>query len=231
MVESPGKMYALATTLTLLAIVAVILRFWARRIKDVRLSWDDYLIALASISTIGTGVCMFVGAATGSLGRHTEVTSENMPVFSDRAEVFGKITYISQLTQTMTFGFTKIAVILSYRRIFSLSTFSMLSWAMIGLTAIWTFAFFTANLLQCLPISENWDRFGQTPGACIHTTMMYLAQAWSDVFTDVAILSMPLPWIWKLQMAPMRKICVVLLFQLGALWVFPRSFLHETHES
>lgn len=83
MVESPGKMYALATTLTLLAIVAVILRFWARRIKDVRLSWDDYLIALASvnslplilesglvrltvfyflkISTIGTGVCMFVG--------------------------------------------------------------------------------------------------------------------------------------------------------------------------
>lgn len=131
MVESPGKMYALAATLTLLAIVAVILRFWARRIKDIRLSWDDYLIALAlvnslplilesglvrltvfyflKISTIGTGVCMFVGqylqlskyrgyanlkstgAATGSLGRHTEVTSENMPVFSDRAEVFGKV--------------------------------------------------------------------------------------------------------------------------------------------
>lgn len=85
----------------------------------------------------------------------------------------------------------------------------MLSWAMIGLTAIWTFAFFTANLLQCLPISENWDRFGQTPGACIHTTMMYLAQAWSDVFTDVAILSMPLPWVCELPLAPDNGSCSI----------------------
>ena len=131
MVESPGKMYALATTLTLLALAAVICRFWARRIKNIRPSWDDYLIVLAlvsslslivesglarltvfclpKISTVGTGVCMFVGkylqlsrhrkyakpkcegAAVGSLGRHTEVTSESIPIFSDRAEVFGKV--------------------------------------------------------------------------------------------------------------------------------------------
>ena len=82
MVETPGKMYALATVLTLLAILAIILRFWARRVKKVRPSWDDYLIVLAlvlshltllfsgggltllsfpKISTIGTGVCMVVG--------------------------------------------------------------------------------------------------------------------------------------------------------------------------
>lgn len=65
---------------------------------------------------------------------------------------------------------------------------------MIGLTVTWTIAFFTANLLQCLPISDNWS-LGFTPDACIRTEMMYLAQAWSDVFTDVLILSMPLPWV------------------------------------
>ena len=70
--------------------------------------------------------------------------------------------------------------------------------------------------------------------------MMYLAQAWSDVFTDVMILSMPLPWVslfhsqlrtlanptqlWKLQMAPMRKFCVVLIFQLGLLYVSSEPF-------
>ena len=47
--ESPGKMYALATVLTTLAIVAVILRFYARRIKKVRPSWDDYSIVLALV--------------------------------------------------------------------------------------------------------------------------------------------------------------------------------------
>ena len=47
--ESPGKMYALATVLTVLAIVAVILRFYSRRIKKVHLSWDDYSVVLALV--------------------------------------------------------------------------------------------------------------------------------------------------------------------------------------
>ena len=122
-------MYALATVLTLLAILAIILRFWARRVKKVRPSWDDYLIVFAlvlsdvayrsgvgrltlflKISTIGTGVCMVVGqqfpsgfgdrsaelerlgTAAGSLGRHSQVTSEGMPVFDARAEVLLKVS-------------------------------------------------------------------------------------------------------------------------------------------
>lgn len=73
---------------------------------------------------------------------------------------------------------------------------------MIGLASIWTIAFFAANLLQCLPISENWSSLGAAPGTCIRTTLMYLAQAWSDVFTDVVILSMPLPWVCELAFTP-----------------------------
>lgn len=45
--ESPGKMYALAVTLTLLAIVAVILRSVARRLTKSGLAWDDFLIVIA----------------------------------------------------------------------------------------------------------------------------------------------------------------------------------------
>ena len=78
----------------------------------------------------------------------------------------------------------------------------MVSWVMIGLTITWTVAFFAANLLQCLPIYENWNSLGAAPGTCIRTTMMYLAQAWSDVFTDVMILSMPLPWVSDLFSTP-----------------------------
>ncbi|CAF9929271.1 MAG: hypothetical protein ALECFALPRED_004287 [Alectoria fallacina] len=200
MIESPGKMYALASVLTILAIVAVILRFYARRIKKIRPSWDDYLIVLALVSTIGTGVCMFVGAAIGGLGRHTNVTPDGMPIFNGRMEML------------FTLG-------LNNPKIFTLRTFSIISWVMIGLTITWTIAFLAANLLQCLPISEDWASLDATSGTCINTIMMYLAQAWSDVFTDILILSMPLPWIWRLQMARMRKFFLVLMFQLGALVV------------
>ena len=47
--ESPGKMYALASVLTMLAILAVMLRFYSRHIKKICLSWDDYFIMLALV--------------------------------------------------------------------------------------------------------------------------------------------------------------------------------------
>ena len=49
MAESAGKMYALATVLSLLAIIATALRFYARRIKQASLSWDDYIILPALV--------------------------------------------------------------------------------------------------------------------------------------------------------------------------------------
>jgi len=54
MAESPEKMYAIATIMTILAVLAVGLRFWARLVKKSGLSWDDYMIlpALVCCSTI-----------------------------------------------------------------------------------------------------------------------------------------------------------------------------------
>ena len=49
--ETPGKMYALATVLSILAIVAVALRFYSRRIKKVSPSWDDFCVVLALVMT------------------------------------------------------------------------------------------------------------------------------------------------------------------------------------
>ena len=50
--ETPGKMYALGTVLTILATVAVLLRLHARKIKKATLAWDDYMILVALVSRI-----------------------------------------------------------------------------------------------------------------------------------------------------------------------------------
>ena len=64
--ESPGKMYALASVLTILAIVTVVLRFYSRRIKKIRLSWDDYLITLALVG-LSTVVLIFKAVTDKSI--------------------------------------------------------------------------------------------------------------------------------------------------------------------
>ncbi|CAD6592794.1 MAG: hypothetical protein ASARMPRED_006723 [Alectoria sarmentosa] len=139
MAESAGKMYALATVLSILAIVAILLRFYARRVKQTALSWDDYVLLIALVCqlqisrnlrrnvlvedlivkqlfTIGTAICMFVGTAIGNLGQHTAVQADGSPVFDHRLRVFEQIFFASQLTQTLTFGFTKLSVLLFYKR-------------------------------------------------------------------------------------------------------------------
>ncbi|KAK0515805.1 hypothetical protein JMJ35_001839 [Cladonia borealis] len=217
--ETPGKMYALAVVLTLLAIAAVLLRLYARRITKQRLEWDDYMVFPALLFTIGTAGCMFVGAAIGDLGRHTEIGPDGLPVLTHHTEVFLIIDFASQLTQTLTFGFTKIAVLLFYNRIFGGGNFGLLLYAMIGLMIGWTIAFFFANLFQCMPISENWTGYGGTVETCIKTVDMYLGQAYSDVISDALILSLPIPKIWTLQLPIRRKLAVNGIFFLGTLVV------------
>ena len=49
MEESPGKMYALAVVMTLLATVATALRFYSRHIKKAGFSWDDWTLLPALV--------------------------------------------------------------------------------------------------------------------------------------------------------------------------------------
>ena len=49
MAETPGKMYAIATILSLLAVLAVGLRFKARQLRKADIAFDDYTIALALV--------------------------------------------------------------------------------------------------------------------------------------------------------------------------------------
>ncbi|KAL8890106.1 MAG: hypothetical protein Q9192_005918 [Flavoplaca navasiana] len=49
MQESPGKMYALAVAMTLLAAIAVGLRFYSRYVKKAGFSWDDWTILPALV--------------------------------------------------------------------------------------------------------------------------------------------------------------------------------------
>ena len=47
-------MYLIATSMTILPLIAIALRFYARRLKKTGLSWDDYMILPAMVRTLPT---------------------------------------------------------------------------------------------------------------------------------------------------------------------------------
>lgn len=57
-------------------------------------------------------------------------------------------------------------------------------WTMIAIIVIWTAAFPFSNMLQCIPFFLNWTALGDNNFQCIDENIMYLVQAFSDVFTN-----------------------------------------------
>ena len=166
-----------------------------------------------------SAICIFVAATDGDLAQHVELDDQGNGVWTHRDVVFLESYYAQQLSTTLTFGLTKFSVLLFYKRVFRGDTFNAAVWTMMSIIGVWTTAFFFANLLQCYPIWLNWEASGAQVSSCINTNMMYLAQAWTDVLTDVMILSLPIPCIWALQMPARHKVGVSAIFLLGLLTV------------
>lgn len=59
---------------------------------------------------------MIIGAAAGDLGRHTAIQANGWPVMTNRTIVLLKVIFAVQLTQTLTLGLTKLAVLFFYKR-------------------------------------------------------------------------------------------------------------------
>lgn len=75
-------------------------------------------------------------------------------------------------------------------------------------------AIFLVVLLQCKPISFNWNT-SAPDGKCIQQGTFYVATAVLTIFTDLLVLALPL-WIFlDLKMPLKLKIALIFVFLLG----------------
>lgn len=71
-------------------------------------------------------------------------------------------------------------------------------------------------IAQCSPRKKIWNPLMNT-GHCIDTSAAYLSTAIFNVITDFAILILPMPILWKLQMPRKKKIQTTAVFATGFL--------------
>lgn len=71
--------------------------------------------------------------------------------------------------------------------------------------------------LDCRPLAYGWDK--TIPGGRCRKqgTSRAFVLAIINILTDLAILALPLPWLWNLQMSKSRKFTVLAIFLLGGL--------------
>lgn len=108
-----------------------------------------------------------------------------------------------------------------YRRIFGAT---WLNWASLCLTVGWFIGSLIALLCSPDPVSFFWTETVNPFGGHYRYDFYryYIGNAASNVATDILILTVPIPVVWRLQMRVLQKVMVSSVLLLGLLYV-PRS--------
>lgn len=129
-----------------------------------------------------------------------------------------KYTNYGDILYSLALFFTKFSLMLLILRVFcsvDRDTFYWLTQALIVVNSLFYLLFFFIPIFVCSPRSKIWNP--DIPGHCLRIKDLYLASAIFNSFSDIAMLSVPLYLIWKLQMSVRRKVGVSLIFLTGAL--------------
>ncbi|OJD18496.1 hypothetical protein AJ78_01485 [Emergomyces pasteurianus Ep9510] len=191
-----------------LAVLAIALRFFTRiKVQNFAIKADDWLI-LVSLASV---TCSFVLAIMGGdfgLGKHVWV----VPMTD--VMVLVKLHYIYMFMYILNVPLIKFSILVFYRRIFGMN---WTMWVCFFLSGGYYIACTVTLLVACQPIEYYWTQVqDRDSGRCLfHPHVFYLGNAAANVLTDVLILLVPIPLIWKLQMPTGKKLLVSSLFLLG----------------
>ncbi|KAK4674900.1 hypothetical protein QC764_503070 [Podospora pseudoanserina] len=204
-----GDIIGSVVGIMVLGLSSVVLRLFTRLInKGPGLAADDYVILFAAVMGIGTAVCCLISVPWGG-GKHLWVVTH---------EEFTKLyqtTYAFVIVYITCISATKVSILLFYRRVFGTNViwyivfgFTCAHWAEVTIT--W--------LAGCRPIDYYWRQYTDptATGSCIDAPLFYFCNGIIGLVIDVAILLVPIPTVWKLNMPTTKKVFVGGILLLGS---------------
>ncbi|KAF2248537.1 hypothetical protein BU26DRAFT_605986 [Trematosphaeria pertusa] len=228
---SPTGIWSTIIILVVLDIIAVVLRFSARRRLKQKLQIDDWLCAVSLVLVFGCASIWFYGLSTKSLGYPTPVDPSELQERSSLTasnwtiETARKLEYSTLCIVTPLLGTIKLSVLFFYRRLFVIDNHyknarNLILIFMITVIALWATA---SGLLFMFTCGTHWRAIyasvgdESTEGMCLNGLDIGYSFAISDFMTDAIIILIPIPSVWKLHLSWGRKLAVTGVFLLGIL--------------
>lgn len=109
--------------------------------------------------------------------------------------------------------FIKLSILAFYARIFPQKWFQWTVWGNAVFMALWGCAGVCGNIFQCIPIQFLWDP--TLDGHCIQYGIFATVLGALTVVTDLIILVIPMPLVWKLHITKRKKWRLSTVFAFG----------------
>ncbi|KAI5919787.1 hypothetical protein F4810DRAFT_714138 [Camillea tinctor] len=224
---TPQHVVAAAIGLFIMDITFVALRFIARKKQHQPLKVDDWITIPATLFTLGISISMVYGVSRRAIGYPYEIPPEahgnSLLVATEQISLAGQIQWAYYLLLPLALGCTKMSFLFFYRRVFvveRLGATNILLVGMILLILLWMAGFFFTSLFQCkLEFWALWKSPIAQLEHCISQPKQALALTATDFSTDIIIMIIPIPLIYRLNLTPTKKIAVTAVFLLGAITV------------
>ncbi|KAF4959155.1 hypothetical protein FGADI_1895 [Fusarium gaditjirri] len=203
---------AIGVSVTLMALSAVMvgLRLWCRRERKM-LGLDDVTAVVALACILGFGSSIIAMTHYG-LGRHIYTLSPQEII------LYFRCFWLSIVFYTYALFTIKLTFLIHYYRLMSVSNMRWLYLGALGFIILWGIYQVIGVFFFCIPLQSFWDP--RVKGHCVLSQpIMWLISGILNIVTDFAIIVMPLPIVWKLQLPRSQKIYLTSIFGLGSLTV------------
>jgi hypothetical protein len=177
------------------------------------LSKDQLLISEREISITKDSAVIYYG-----LGVHAAALDFDQLIAVGKSLVAFECIYVT------TVALTKVSLLLMYYRLFPVNSMRIGCWILGALSVCWCISIIMVSIFQCTPIAKAWNP--TIPGHCINLKGSFIGNAVPNILTDVAILALPMPHVWRLHTTLIQRCQLSAVFLLGKLvsiYILPRA--------
>ncbi|TVY80878.1 hypothetical protein LSUE1_G005420 [Lachnellula suecica] len=214
-----GQLIGLSAAFIPILIIFVALRFWARIQSKAPLGLDDVFVACALVLQIGLSAFSIsdVNEKTGfvkygGVGRHFLALQQTEP---ERIVTYFKFLRAGSTTYFFLVAFPKLAILALYLRLFTIQPYQRIIYGTAAVVALTAIVCPIVSMNMCRPFEHNWNK--NMAGHCLDEVAFDRWGSFPNIVTDIVIMVVPMPIVWRLQASTRMKIGLTILFLTGSL--------------
>ncbi|KAL2671610.1 hypothetical protein Neosp_014200 [[Neocosmospora] mangrovei] len=130
--------------------------------------------------------------------------------------------FMAEFLYAMSLGFSKLAILGFYWRLFNVSNIRLGIYILQGCTVIWLTIRTFMTIFHCIPVQAYWNHNIKDAVCKVDPAKFMFGTTLVHLFLEIAVLSLPVFQVKALKLRLGQKIAVVAMFMFGILPVFRR---------
>lgn len=125
------------------------------------------------------------------------------------------LSFFNSLCYASSLGFSKIAILCLYWRLFKVSHIKIPILILIGIVVVWIILRTFMLIFRCVPVQSLWDLTITDKVCNINPDQFFLGTITTHFILDIIILTLPIIEVVQLRMRTAQKVAVAALFLIG----------------